>query len=145
LELAQIVLQRGLDYMSAKKQVAVDPKEVEFYEKQTAVYSEFSAILTGVVAGLGVGGATRKVRLSETQFQILHAGVASRNREEILAIHDLPEGAERTKRLDAFGEWEAFALALDKKDPRRFDTSQDADPDEDEDEESDEEDEGATA
>jgi hypothetical protein len=134
IEMAQEVLNSALAYMGEKKSKATDPKEVEFYGKQTVEFFTLAAILAKTYAAVGVKGGTRKVRLSETHFQILNAGVSNRNLNEIHAISELAEGTEKEQRLASFGEWEAFSNDLNKKDPRQFDMSQDAEPDEEEDE-----------
>jgi hypothetical protein len=129
IELARLMLKAAIAEMAAKKSTSADPAEVSFYEKQTAQFQALADLLGATAAAAGSGGSTRKVNLTEEQFAILGGGVKHRNLTEMLALAALPAGAEREQRLAAYDEWAALANALAEKDPRKYDTSQDAEDD----------------
>jgi len=134
--LAQQVLQDALVYMASKKAVATNPAEVAFYEKQAVDFQALVDLLTREATATAAG-RTRVIRLSETQFGILSGCVNNRSLQDALAIGRLPEGSEREQLSAAHTEWQEFRDAIGEKDPRKYDTSQDAEEEEDAEEEQD--------
>ncbi|MBC8740458.1 hypothetical protein F6X40_27870 [Paraburkholderia sp. UCT31] len=142
LNMVDELLTAGLTSMAANLRGATDEREIAFYEKQSAAYTEFREMLRSV-AEKGSAGPAQKVRVSVEQYLTVSAAVGARNRAQVLAIHELPTGMERARRLVAFDEWAQLAEAVARVDPRRLDTSQDAAPeDEEEDEDADEDQQG---
>lgn len=126
IEMAQQVLKQAIAYMATKKEAATAQPEVAFYETQTV---EFQALVDLMGAAAPTGDA-RTIRLTENQFRILSGCVKNRNLQEAVAINALPAGAERDQRHAAYSEWSAFHDAIDATDPRKYDTSQDAEEEE---------------
>lgn len=131
IEMAVLLLTDAISVMASKKAAATEAAEVAFYDKQTPVFQALVDLLTKTQKSAGKAGATRKVRLSAEQYHMLSGSLGARNLEEVRAIYVLPEGAERDNRNAAYTEWEQFRDALNAKDPRKFDTSQDAEDEDD--------------
>ena len=131
--------------MTRKAKVANAQAEVDFYTRQIAAYAALAELLTKAASATGGKKTPRKTRLSMTQYRILSSGLATRNMDELRSISELPAGAERATRSAAFLEWEAFSDDLLQKDPRRHDTSDDAEADRDENEDAEETTEDADA
>lgn len=139
IEMALELVSGAIHHMQAKAVATSDPLEAAFYERQTPAFETLAGILTKTQLAAGKKGATRKVRLTEQQFQMLTGSIGQRNLVEVRALYDMPDGPEKDKRIAAHDEWAQFHEALEAKDPRKYDTSQDAeDEEEDEDAESDE-------
>jgi hypothetical protein len=134
IEMALELLEGAIEEMRSKKAATQDAREAAFYDKQTPAFQALVDLLTKTEEAAGKKGATRKARLSEPQFQMLTGSLGQRNLAEVRVAHNTEDGPEKAKRLAALEEWQLFRQDLEAKDPRKFDTSQDAEDDEDEDE-----------
>jgi hypothetical protein len=132
IEMAMLVLKEAINSMGEKKSVTTDPAEAAFYERQTPAFQTFVDLLIKAQQAAGKKGATRKVRMTEMQFQMLTGSLGQRNLAEAWATNEMAAGAEKDKRLAVLHEWSQFCQDLLEKDPRKFDTSQDAEEEEDE-------------
>lgn len=134
IEMAIELLVAAIEEMRSKKTTTRDPQEAAFYEAQTPKFQALVDLLTKTQEDAGKKGATRKVRLTELQFQMLTGSLGQHNLAEARAASSMEVGTEKEKRLAALEEWQLFRQDLEAKDPRKYDTSQDAEEEEDGDE-----------
>jgi len=132
IEMALLLLAAAIEEMQAKKARAGSSQEVAFYEQQIPAFQALADLLTKTEQGAGKNGATRKVRITDTQLFMLTGSIGQRNLKEVRETHEMEPGPERDKRLADHDEWAKFREALEAKDPRKYDTSQDAEEEEDE-------------
>lgn len=131
LEMGREILEGAIAHMSEKRAAATDPKEIEFYTSRPAHFVELLTLLAK--GGVPAKDKARKIRLSSEQYHMLHSSLSHRNLQTTLFLHDLPDGEAKDAGARALEDWSDFCDRLGLKDPRQFDTSQDAEPEEDED------------
>lgn len=129
LEMSLEILQGALAQMAEKLAAATDPREIAFYSSRPAHFHELLTLLGK--GGGPVPDSKRKIRMSSEQYHMLHSSLAHRNLQETLFVHDMPTGGAKEARRAAHDAWSDFCDQLGRKDPRQFDTSQDAAPEED--------------
>lgn len=134
IEMSVLVLNAALQYMQDKKSATTDPAEAAFYERQAPEFQALVELLTKAQLTAGKAGATCKVRLTQSQLLMLTGTLGQHNLAEAVAASKMDAGAEKDKRLKALDEWSQLREALEAKDPRKYDTSQDAEDEEEEEE-----------
>lgn len=125
------VIAGSLAFMARKLAAASSTEEAAFYRTQPQKFLPLQAQFTKAGADAARLNRPQKVKLATDDFLTVLSSLSVHNQGEVLFLHEMPNGAEKSKRLAAFTEWEALKDLLDRADPRINDRSQDAEPDED--------------